>query len=45
VPVAEADVRFGAHYGLNSDIAPSPKTFTLAEVSERALQATFFDHM
>ena len=42
--VALASVRFGAHYGLNSDIAPSPKTFTLAEVSERALQATFFDH-
>jgi hypothetical protein len=24
-PVAEADVRFGAHYGLNSDIEPGPK--------------------
>jgi hypothetical protein len=25
VPVAEADVRFGAHYGLNSDIELGPK--------------------
>ena len=26
-------VRFEAHYGLKSDIAPCPKTFTLAEVA------------
>jgi hypothetical protein len=30
--VALADVRFEAHYGLKSDLAPSPKTFTGAEV-------------
>jgi hypothetical protein len=31
-PQALADVRFGAHYGLKSDIARGPKTFTNGDI-------------
>jgi hypothetical protein len=35
-----AGVRFGAHNGLKSDIAPSPKTFTsIAQVRQQLVSA------
>jgi hypothetical protein len=39
VAVDETDVRFAAHYGLKSDIAPYPKSAKLRH------QATLFDHL